>query len=279
MHDYYRIAEALQFIARNRESQPSLEIVAEQVHLSPYHFQRLFSDWAGVSPKKFLQYISLQHAKSVLREQAGSVYDAAFEAGLSGTGRLHDLFVNIEGMTPGQYKNGGENLTIQYSLNECQFGNYLVASTQSGICNVLFFEKSAQSAIHELRDLWPNARLIEATGPYDQAVKDFFNKSLSGDQPLRLHLKGTDFQIKVWEALLKIPESQLVTYGDIANLIKKSSAHRAVGTAIGHNPIAYIIPCHRVIKSVGKIGEYRWGANRKTAMIGWEQAQKNRLAL
>ncbi len=274
MHDYYRIAEALNYISKNREQQPSLEAIAEQVHLSPFHFQRLFSDWAGVSPKKFLQYISLEHAKEVLREKSGSVYDAAYEAGLSGTGRLHDLFVNIEGMTPGQYKNGGENLTIHYSFHECQFGNYLLASTQTGICNILFFEKSAQEVVNELRELWPKARLLESPGQHDAPVKAFFNKSLSADTPLRLHLKGTDFQLKVWEALLKIPEAAMVSYGTIAQSIDKPSAQRAVGTAIGSNPIAYIIPCHRVIKNVGKIGEYRWGRHRKTAMLGWEQAQE-----
>ncbi|MCE7991489.1 MAG: methylated-DNA--[protein]-cysteine S-methyltransferase [Roseivirga sp.] len=274
MHDYYRIAEALNYISQNREQQPNLETIAEQVHLSPFHFQRLFSDWAGVSPKKFLQYISLEHAKQILRDKSGSVYEAAYDTGFSSTGRLHDLFVTIEGMTPGQYKNGGENLTIHYSFHECQFGNYLLASTQSGICNILFFEKTTQSVVDELRELWPNARLLESAGPNDEAVKAFFNKSLSTDRPLRLHLKGTDFQIKVWEALLRIPEAAMVSYGEIAHSIQKPSAQRAVGTAIGSNPIAYIIPCHRVIKSVGKIGEYRWGKHRKTAMLGWEQAQE-----
>lgn len=274
MHDYYRIAEALNYISENREQQPNLEAIAEQVHLSPFHFQRLFSDWAGVSPKKFLQYISVEHAKQVLRDKSASVYEAAYDTGFSGTGRLHDLFVSIEGMTPGQYKNGGENLTIHYSFHECQFGNYLLASTQTGICNILFFERSAQSVASELRELWPKARLIESPGPHDEPVKAFFKKSLSIDTPLHLHVKGTGFQIKVWEALLRIPEAALASYSDIARSIEKPSAQRAVGTAIGSNPIAYIIPCHRVIKTVGKIGEYRWGRHRKTAMLGWEQAQE-----
>lgn len=275
MHDYYRISEALKYIGENQQTQPNLEQVAEQVHLSPFHFQRLFSEWAGVSPKKFLQYLSVENAKAVLKNQHASVYDAAFEAGLSGTGRLHDLFVNIEGMTPGQYKNGGENLTIQYSLQECQFGNYLIASTQAGICNLLFFEKNSGPVIEELHAHWPNARLIEAHSPHDQSVAAFFNGSFQKEQSIRLHLKGTDFQIKVWEALLKIPEAALTNYAGIAKLIEKESAHRAVGTAIGKNPIAYLIPCHRVIKSVGKIGEYRWGSQRKKAMIGWEQAKND----
>ena len=275
MHDYYRIAEALKYIGENQQAQPNLEQVAEQVHLSPYHFQRLFSEWAGVSPKKFLQYLSIENAKTVLKNQTASVYDAAFETGLSGTGRLHDLFVNIEGMTPGQYKNGGENLTIQYSLQECQFGNYLIASTQTGVCNLLFFDKNAGPVIEELRAQWPKARLIEAPGIYDQPVDEFFSGAFSAKQPIRLHLKGTDFQLKVWEALLKIPEAALAHYRGIAELIDQKNAHRAVGTAIGRNPIAFLIPCHRVIKSVGKIGEYRWGTQRKAAIIGWEQAKND----
>ena len=275
MHDYYRIAEALKYIGDHQQAQPKLDQVAEQIHLSPFHFQRLFSEWAGVSPKKFLQYLSLENAKKVLKDQSASVYDAAFEAGLSGTGRLHDLFVNIEGMTPGQYKNGGENLTIQYSLQECQFGNYLIASTQTGVCNLLFFDKIAGPVIEELRALWPKARLIEAQGAYDKQVDQFFKGALDHRQPIRLHLKGTDFQLKVWEALLKIPEASLTHYTGIADLIDHKNAHRAVGTAIGRNPIAFLIPCHRVIKSVGKIGEYRWGSQRKAAIIGWEQAKND----
>ena len=273
MHDYYRIADALDFIASNKQDQPDLKTVADHVHLSPFHFQRLFSDWAGVSPKKFLQYVSIEHAKSVLREQKGTVYDAAFDIGLSGTGRLHDLFVNIEGMTPGQYKNGGAGLSIQYSLHEGAFGNYLVASTGTGICAITFFERSAQHAINELKEAWPKAKVFEGEGAFHSQVEAFFNRKLTSPTPIKLHLKGTDFQLKVWEALLKIPETALTTYAQLAQQIDRPQAHRAVGTAVGNNPIAYLIPCHRVIRSVGEIGGYKWGNTRKTAILGWEQAQ------
>jgi AraC family transcriptional regulator of adaptative response/methylated-DNA-[protein]-cysteine methyltransferase len=274
MHDYYRIAEALQYIKDHMQDQPGLEEIANSVHVSPYHFQRLFTDWAGVSPKKFLQYISIEHAKEVLKQQDATVYDAAFEAGLSGTGRLHDLFVNIEGMTPGEYKSGGRNLSIQYSFHESRFGNYLIASTSAGICNLLFFEQSAAAVVNELQSLWPQAKLFEGENAFHAQVQQFFENDFSKPQTIKLHLKGTPFQLKVWESLLRIPEGKLTTYTQIAQNIQQPSAQRAVGSAIGSNPIGFIIPCHRVIRSVGNIGEYRWGTARKMAMIGWEAAQK-----
>ena len=274
MHDYYRIAEALKYIKDNMQNQPNLEEVAKQIHVSPFHFQRLFSDWAGISPKKFLQYLSVEHAKKILKMDGNSVYDAAFETGLSGTGRLHDLFVNIEGMTPGEYKNGGKNLSIQYSFHECQFGNYIVASTSTGICNLLFFEKSAAAAETELKSLWPNAKIFEGENQYHESIQRFFENDFTQTEKIKLHLRGTDFQLKVWESLLRIPEGHLSSYTNIAKAIHQPKAQRAVGTAIGSNPVAFVIPCHRVIKSVGEIGDYRWGAPRKMAMIGWEAAQK-----
>jgi AraC family transcriptional regulator, regulatory protein of adaptative response / methylated-DNA-[protein]-cysteine methyltransferase len=274
MHDYYRIAQALQYIKDNMQDQPGLDDIANSVHVSPYHFQRIFTDWAGVSPKKFLQYISIEHAKQVLKQQHATVYDAAFETGLSGTGRLHDLFVSIEGMTPGEYKNGGKHLSIQYSFHESRFGNYLIASTAAGICNVLFFEHSAAAIVQELQQLWPQAKLFEGENEYHKQVQQFFDEDFSQPQKIKLHLKGTPFQIKVWESLLRIPEGQLTTYTQIAQSIQQPAAQRAVGSAIGSNPIGFIIPCHRVIKSVGNIGEYRWGTTRKMAMIGWEAAHQ-----
>ena len=273
MHDYYRVAEALKYIKDNMQEQPKLEDVARNIHVSPFHFQRLFTDWAGISPKKFLQYISVEHAKQILRQEGNSVYDAAYETGLSGTGRLHDLFVNIEGMTPGEYKNEGQNLSIQYSFNECQFGNYIIASTLTGICNLLFFEKSARSAEDELKGLWPNAKIFEETTPLHQSVQNFFNDDFTRADKIKLHLRGTPFQIKVWETLLRIPEGHLTSYSTIANTIGHPGSQRAVGSAIGSNPVGFIIPCHRVIKNVGGIGEYRWGTERKMAMIGWEAAK------
>ncbi len=273
MHDYYRIAQALTYIKDHLQEQPDLNTVAGNIHLSPYHFQRLFTDWAGVSPKKFLQYLSVEHAKEILRQENASVYDAAYETGLSGTGRLHDLFVSIEGMTPGEYKNGGKNLSIQYSLHESQFGNYLLASTATGICNLLFFEKSAQAVEDELKSLWPNARIFEGENENHALVQQFFNHDIGETAKIKLHLKGSPFQLKVWEALLRIPEGHLTSYSRIAKTIDQPAAQRAVGSAIGNNPVGFIIPCHRVIKSVGNIGEYRWGTPRKMAMIGWEAAK------
>ena len=274
MQDYYRIADALTYIKENMQQQPSLEEVAVAVHIRPFHFQRMFTDWAGVSPKKFLHYLSVEYAKEVLKTSGTSVYDAAFETGLSGTGRLHDLFVKIEGMTPGEYKNGGKNLVIKYSYGESTFGNYLVASTEVGICNLFFYNESSKESLEELKQLWVNATIVEEETGYHQSIKQFFGHKTDDVAQIKLHLKGTPFQLKVWEALLKIPEGGLKSYSNIAEDIQNPTAQRAVGSAIGSNPVGFIIPCHRVIKSVGGIGEYRWGTERKMAIIGWEAARR-----
>ncbi|EMK10792.1 MULTISPECIES: bifunctional helix-turn-helix domain-containing protein/methylated-DNA--[protein]-cysteine S-methyltransferase [Leptospira] len=273
MNHYQKIAEAIQFIQKNAMSQPELDEVAKSVNLSPFHFQRLFTEWAGVSPKQFLQYVTLQNAKSILSKPQNTLFDAAFETGLSGTSRLHDLFVKIEGMTPGEFKNGGENLRIRYSFQKSVFGSYLIASTEKGICNLFFYDIPKEQIVSELKEQWDRADIIEQTDENQNRVIRFFDKTLNGNEKIKLHLKGTEFQIKVWEALLKIPEGQLSSYSDIANWIGQESASRAVGTAIGKNPIGYLIPCHRVIKSTGGIGEYRWGSERKMAMIGWEASK------
>ncbi|ASV07472.1 bifunctional helix-turn-helix domain-containing protein/methylated-DNA--[protein]-cysteine S-methyltransferase [Leptospira interrogans] len=273
MSHYQKIAEAIQFIQKNAISQPELDEVAKSVNLSPFHFQRLFTEWAGVSPKQFLQYITLQNAKSILSKPQTTLFDAAFETGLSGTSRLHDLFVKIEGMTPGEFKNGGENIKIRYSFQRSVFGNYLIASTEKGICNLFFYDISEEQIVSELKEQWNRADIIEQMDENQNRVIRFFDKTLNGHEKIKLHLKGTEFQIKVWEALLKIPEGQLSSYSDIADLIGQENASRAVGTAIGKNPIGYLIPCHRVIKSTGGIGEYRWGSERKMAMIGWEASK------
>jgi len=272
MCDYYRVAEAIDYIRKNFWKQPQLDEVADAVHLSPFHFQRMFTDWAGVSPKKFLKYISLEHAKGLLEKEGSTLFETAIQTGLSGTGRLHDLFVTIEGMTPGEYKNQGENLEIRYSFNHCRFGTYLVGSTDKGICNVLFSEEEPNQAYLELQFRWPGAKLIESKTPYHDSIQKFLSDN---DEPekIKLHLKGTDFQLKVWEGLLRIPEGRLTTYQHIANSIEKPLANRAVGSAIGKNPVGYIIPCHRVIKSGGEFGNYRWGQNRKLAMIGFESSK------
>jgi AraC family transcriptional regulator of adaptative response/methylated-DNA-[protein]-cysteine methyltransferase len=270
--NFNRIAEAIEYLSKNFRQQPSLDDVAQSLHISPFHFQRMFSEWAGVSPKKFLQYLTVDFAKSLLKEKSVTLSDAAFETGLSGTGRLHDLFINIEGMTPGEYKNGGAALSINYSFAESPFGNILVASTQKGICYMAFADDE-QEALQALRRQFPNAFYKQVVDRIQQSALCIFAQNWSRPEQVKLHLKGTDFQLKVWETLLKIPSGSLTTYKGIAGKINNPNALRAVGTAIGQNPIAYIIPCHRVIQSAGTLGNYHWGATRKQAMIGWEAAR------
>ena len=272
MTDYERIKKAIEFIHSNFQQQPDLDAVAKEVYLSPFHFQRLFKDWAGVSPKKFLQYISLQHAKKLLQQH--TVSDTAFETGLSGSSRLHDLFISIEGMTPGEYKNGGEQLHINYSFAETPFGNIIVASTAKGICHLAFADDE-KNALQQLQSQFPNAIFRQVVDTIQQNALFIFTQDWKDLSKIKLHLKGTAFQIKVWEALLKIPMGDVSTYSGIANTINNPNASRAVGTAIGDNPVAFLIPCHRVIRSTGEFGQYHWGTVRKTAMIGWEAAKVN----
>jgi AraC family transcriptional regulator of adaptative response/methylated-DNA-[protein]-cysteine methyltransferase len=273
--NYNRIAEAIDYIKANFKAQPNLDEVAEKVHLSPFHFQRLFTEWAGTSPKKFLQYISVEHAKKILQEDhQATLFDAAFDTGLSGTSRLHDLFVNIEGMTPAEYKNGGKNLEINFSFAESPFGNIIVASTLKGVCFMAFAENEGMG-FENLKHKFPNATFFRKLDLIQQNALFIFQNDWSKLSEIKLHLKGTNFQLKVWETLLKIPLGQLSTYGSIAQQIEKPNASRAVGTAIGSNPVAFLIPCHRVIQSTGTFGGYMWGNTRKTAIIGWEGAQIN----
>lgn len=269
---YNKIAEAIAFINDNFKHQPDLNELAQHVHLSPFHFQRLFTEWAGVSPKQFLQYISVSYAKDILKTKQSSLFDTAIEAGLSGTGRLHDLFVKIEGMTPGEFKNGGENLIIKYSFTESPFGNMLVANTEKGICHIAFAEEEA-IALDALKQSFPKATYRNEKDPLQKFALQIFHQEWTNKDQLRLHLRGTDFQLKVWETLLKIPMGKLTTYGEIAHSIDNPRASRAVGSAIGSNPVAFLIPCHRVIQSTGAFGGYMWGPNRKAAIIGWEMAK------
>jgi len=271
--NFNRIAEAISYIKVNFKTQPGLEEIAENVNLSPFHFQRLFSEWAGTTPKRFLQYISIGYAKEMLKENQ-SLFDTALETGLSGTSRLHDLFVNIEGMTPGEYKNGGENLHINYSFAESPFGNIIVASTSKGICHIAFYDDE-NIALANLQRQFPAAQYQQILDKEQQNALFIFSHDWSKLHQIKLHLKGTDFQLKVWEALLKIPMGKLATYGNIAKQLQNPNASRAVGTAIGDNPVAFLIPCHRVIQSSGALGGYHWGVNRKTAIIGWEAAKTN----
>lgn len=267
--DYNRIAKAIEYIQSNFRLQPSLEEVAENIHLSPAHFQKIFTDWAGTSPKKFLQFISLEHAKSLLKEEKASLFDTAYETGFSSTSRLHDLFVKVEGMSPAEYKNGGKSLSIHYSFSESPFGNIIVASTEKGIC-YMAFEDHKEKAFGELKQKFPNASFTEQQDALQKNALSIFDKDWTKLNTIKLHLKGTDFQLKVWESLLTIPMGKLSTYGSLAEKIGNPKASRAVGTAIGSNPVAFLIPCHRVIQSTGHLGGYRWGSERKQMIVGWE---------
>ncbi|MEK7433355.1 MAG: bifunctional helix-turn-helix domain-containing protein/methylated-DNA--[protein]-cysteine S-methyltransferase [Cyanobacteriota bacterium] len=272
--NYNRITEAIEYIKANFKEQPNLDEIAKKINLSPFHFQRLFTEWAGVSPKTFLQYISIEYAKKLLKENQETLLETTYKTGLSGTGRLHDLFVKIEGMTPAEYKNGGKNLVINYSFDESPFGNIIVASTEKGVCYLAFFEDIEEGFLL-LKKEFPNAFFHEKSDLFQQNALLIFQNDWSKLNQVKLHLKGTDFQLKVWEALLKIPMGKLSTYGNIAASIENPKASRAVGTAIGRNPVTFLIPCHRVIQSTGIIGGYMWGNTRKTAIIGWECSKTN----
>lgn len=271
MVNYERIASAIAFVQQHFKEQPSLSDIAGHVHISPEHFQRMFQEWAGTSPKKFLQYITLQHAKMLLSEGKNSLFEAAFDTGLSSTSRLHDLFIKIEGMTPAEYKHGGRSLNLTYAYYPTPFGNTLIASTEKGICAVAF-EDDAGEALRQLRVKYPNASFAHKEEGMHQAVLTFFNKDWDNLQEIKLHLRATTFQLKVWEALLKIPAGKLASYQQVAETLHHKRASRAVGNAIGSNPIAYLIPCHRVIQTSGVLGGYRWGTVRKKALIAWESA-------
>jgi len=270
--NFSRIAAAINYISVNFKTQPSLEEIAEKINLSPFHFQRLFTEWAGVSPKKFLQYLTVEHAKKMLRDNQETLFVTALESGLSGSGRLHDLFVNIEGMTPGEYKNGGEHLSINYSYAQTPFGCILIASTAKGICDIAFADDK-ELALQVLKAKFPKAAYREDLDASQENVLSVFTHQWPAINKIKLHLKGTEFQLKVWETLLKIPSGQITTYGSVAKGIGFPKASRAVGTAIGANPVAFLIPCHRIIQSTGFFGNYHWGSDRKTALIGWEVAQ------
>ncbi len=271
--DFKRIELAINYIRKHFKQQPSLDEIADAVHLSPHHFHRLFTRWAGISPKKFLQYTTIEYAKEQLMNQH-TLFDVSLDAGLSGTSRLHDLFITVEAMTPGEYKNKGKNLTINYSLEETIFGSACVASTDKGICYLAFGDMEV--AYKELIELFPNATFINHPKPIHHQAISFLQNSESAINPLHLHIKGTDFQLKVWYALLKIPLGYLSTYGDISQQINNPKASRAVGTAVGSNPVSFIIPCHRVIRSSGELGGYHWGVDLKMALIGWEATKARR---
>ncbi len=266
--DYKRVASAISFFKENYKLQPKLEDVAEHVNLSPFHFQKMFRNWAGVTPKQFLQYLSVEHAKDILKNTGASLFDAAYETGLSGTSRLHDLFVKVEGMTPGEFKNGGESLKINYTYAGSPFGKMLVASTSKGICHMTFVDEDEETALQNLVRIFPNAMYSRSLDTAQQNALRVFSQDWSNLDEIKLHLKGTGFQIKVWATLLKVPVGGLTTYGDLAHSSGYKGASSSVRTALVSNPVAFLIPCHRVIKSNGEIGQYI----RKNAIIGWEAA-------
>lgn len=270
--DYARIEKAIEYIKDNYKIQPSLEKLADVVGLSTFHFQRMFTQWAGVSPKKFIQFLSIEYAKSLLKDnKEATLFDTAYDVGLSGTGRLHDLFITIEGMTPGEYKNGGKNLIIHYAFKQTPFGKIIIASTAKGICHLEFNEDEI-NAVETLTYNFPNANIEHVNEDMHTVVMSFLNQDWNNIGELKLHLKGTEFQLKVWNALLSIPMGGLTSYGKLAKQLNNPTASRAVGSAVGDNPVAYLIPCHRVIPSTGKTGQYHWGSTRKQAIIGWEAA-------
>jgi len=285
--DYIRIEAALAYLSRHAEAQPALADVAAHVGLSEHHLQRVFTRWAGISPKRFLQFQTVESAKTLLRDSR-SVLDTTYSTGLSSGGRLHDLFITLEAMTPGEFKSGGAGLTISTGFHESPFGECLIAVTDRGVCGLSFvLDGDRELALSELRNRWPGALLVENIDATQLAAQRIFaawegaswNPAPSADtdedvtpKPLSVLVRGTNFQVRVWEALLRIPPGAVATYEDIASAVGQGGATRAVGSAIARNPVAYLIPCHRVIRKAGAFGNYHWGAARKVAMLMRESA-------
>ncbi|MEL7071329.1 MAG: methylated-DNA--[protein]-cysteine S-methyltransferase [Cyanobacteria bacterium J06581_3] len=270
---YERIAEAIMFMRQNHLAQPNLATIAEQVNLSEYHFQRIFTRWAGISPKRFLQYLTVEYAKTKITETA-NLLDLTAEVGLSSPGRLHDLFVNLEAMSPGEFKVGGVGLSIWYGIHSTPFGECLIATTSRGICNLHFLDIANRDAIEQAFRLeWANADIKQDQHSTQEICDRIFNPNKNNNCPLALHVKGTNFQIQVWRALLSIPFGQLTTYQGLATAMGRPTAARAVGNALGKNPVGYLIPCHRVIRQSGEFGGFRWGVERKTTLLGWEASK------
>lgn len=275
VEDYSRIEKAIFFLEKNYHKQPTLSEVANSIGLSDYHFQRVFSRWAGISPKRFLQFLTVEHAKQLLAESK-NILDVTYEIGLSSPGRLHDLFVTCEAMTPGEYKKQADGLTITYGFHPSPFGECLLAMTGRGVCGLDFVaDGGRQAALNGLRQEWPRATFVEDEAKTEPFAERIFNP-VTDKQALPLVLKGTNFQIKVWQALLKIPAGKVASYNDIAAYIGQPAAARAVGNAVARNPVGFVIPCHRVIRKAGHVGSYHWGTARKRAILAWEAAQSER---
>jgi AraC family transcriptional regulator of adaptative response/methylated-DNA-[protein]-cysteine methyltransferase len=271
--DYDRIAQAIRYIEQNHRRQPALDEVAKSVYLSEFHFQRLFRRWVGISPKRFLQFLTIEHAKRRL-DECRSVLDATYDAGLSSPGRLHDLFVTLQAVTPGEYKQKGAGLRIAYGFHDTPFGTALLGATERGLCSLAFVDDGGEGdAIDALRERWALADLDEdarATAPLAERI---FASGERDDRPIPLFVQGTNHQVRVWEALLRVPAGAVVSYEQLAAAAGRPDAVRAVAGAVARNQIAYVIPCHRVIRKLGAFGGYRWGTDRKRAMLGWEAAR------
>jgi len=277
MNDYERVATVIRFLDRHHTDQPDLNELAAAAGLSPFHFHRLFSTWAGVTPKDFLRCLTLEHVKQLLRD-GDNVFDAALNAGLSGPGRLHDLCVTLEAASPGEMKNGGAGMQIEYGFAETPFGEALIAETRRGICHLSFMNDQDRNGARDLlASQWPNAKLKRSDARMAELSATIFTRERedTSRRPLRAFVRGTPFQLRVWRALLQVPSGSLTTYGRLAEAIGQSKAARAVGTAVGSNPISFIVPCHRVIRETGALGNYGGGRIRKRAMVGWELSSRD----
>jgi len=273
MNDYERIARAISFITERVRQQPSLDEISSHLHMSPFHFQRLFCRWAGVTPKRFLQILTVERAKQLLSESK-SLLEVSDSLGLSSGSRLYDHFVSLEAVTPGEYKKGGAGITIEYAVHMTPFGNVFIAVTPKGICKLSFLSHDAiDEHLDELKKKWPYAVLRENYEDTFAMVNSMFAGEAKVDRPLSLHVSGTNFQLSVWKALLEIPSGTVTSYSQVASKIGRPRAARAVGTAIGANPVAFLIPCHRVIQESGKLGGYHWGETRLHAIHAWESAR------
>jgi AraC family transcriptional regulator of adaptative response/methylated-DNA-[protein]-cysteine methyltransferase len=274
LRDYDSVRRAIAFISEHWRAQPTIEAIADAAGATPDDLHHLFRRWAGLTPKAFMQALTLDHAKSLLRDSA-SILDAALDSGLSGPGRLHDLFVTHEAMSPGEWKSGGASMTLRYGFHPSPFGTAIVIATDRGLAGLAFADSGGeQAALADMQGRWPNATYVEAylsTAPLAQRIFD--PKLWRPDQPLRVVLIGTDFEVRVWETLLKIPMGKAVAYSDIANKINSPKASRAVGAAVGKNPVSFVVPCHRALGKDGKLTGYHWGITRKQAMLGWEAGQ------
>jgi len=277
--NYIRIAEAIRYLEENFRHQPELDEVAEKVHLSPFHFQRLFTEWAGISPKRFVQFLTVDFLKGKIQESK-NLAEAAEEAGLSSQSRVYDLFTTLEAMTPQEYKQKGSGLRIDYGFHDTPFGQALVGITERGICWLSFIDidKDPRFELERMKLHWHNSLFYQNTDVTGVFAEKIFNPlaSVRPGEKLNVLVKGTNFQVKVWEALLRLPTGAVTTYQQIATHINNPKALQAVGSAVGSNHIAYLIPCHRVIRKDGVLGEYRWGSTRKKSMIGWEMARFER---